>query len=72
MQERSYFATCHLGRRIVHSILALSSVYSVLIDHSREIGFATGRGRRYDSDAWGSSIPKYPFTMVTLKGNSAR
>lgn len=36
MQERSYFATCHLGRRIVHSILALCSVYSVLIDHSRE------------------------------------
>jgi len=72
MQKRIYFATCHLGRRIVHSILALSSVYSILIDRSREIGFATGRGRRYDSDAWGSSIPRYPFTMVTLKGNSVR
>ena len=35
MQKRIYFATCHLGRRIVHSILALCSVYSVLIDLSR-------------------------------------
>lgn len=72
MQERIDFVTCHLGRHIVHSILARSSVHSIRVEHNNEMGFATDRSRRYDSDVWGSSIPEYPFTMVTLSGNFAR
>ncbi len=52
MQEKNYDSTCHHGRRIVHSILARRSVYSMRLGIRHDIGFATGRGRRYDSGGW--------------------
>lgn len=53
MQEKNYFVTCHIGRRDLHSITVCRSVYSIRHD----IGFATGQGKRYDSDVWGSLLP---------------